>query len=55
MLVRIFCHAHGNKLILLLGGYDKAKDPSRKRQQAEIETARRRLTDWRRRQRSSSP
>jgi phage-related protein len=51
MLVRIFCHAHGNKLILLLGGYDKAKDPSRKHQQTEIETARRRLSDWRRRHR----
>ena len=51
MVVRIFCHAHGNKLILLLGSYDKAKDPSRKRQQSEIETARKRLVEWRRRKR----
>lgn len=53
MLVRIICHAHGNKVILLLGGYDKAKDPTRKRQRSEIATARKRLTDWRRRQRSA--
>lgn len=50
ILLRIFCHAHGNKLILLLGGYDKADDPSKKRQQAEIATAKARLTVWKQRQ-----
>ena len=32
--------AHGDKLVLLLGGYDKGADDSEKRQQTEIETAR---------------
>jgi hypothetical protein len=43
ILLRVFFHPHGDKLILLLGGYDKGKDPSSKRQQTEIETARKRL------------
>jgi hypothetical protein len=51
MVVRIFCHAHGNKLVLLLAGYDKAKDPSPRRQQNEIALARDRLEDWKRRTR----
>lgn len=51
ILLRVFCHAHGNRLILLLGGYDKGADPSPKRQQREITEARRRLSDYRRRQR----
>jgi hypothetical protein len=42
-LFRVFCHAHGERLILLLGGYDKGKDPTDRRQQAEIEEARHRL------------
>ena len=46
-LLRVFCHAHGNKLILLLAGYDKAADPSKKRQQAEIAVAKKRLAAWR--------
>ncbi len=54
MLLRVFCHAHGNKLILLLGGYDKGEDASSKRQDREITTARRRLKDWLSRQRRRS-
>jgi putative component of toxin-antitoxin plasmid stabilization module len=46
LLLRVLCHAYGDKLILLLGGYDKAEDPSAKRQQSEIEEARRRLRAW---------
>lgn len=46
MLLRVFCHAHGNKLILLVGGYDKGEDASAKRQNKEIAVARRRLKDW---------
>jgi putative component of toxin-antitoxin plasmid stabilization module len=46
LLLRVFCHAYGHKVILLLGGYDKAEDPSAKRQQSEIEEARRRLRAW---------
>ena len=51
ILLRVFCHAHGDRLILLLGGYDKGADPSAKRQQREITEARRRLSDYRRRHR----
>jgi hypothetical protein len=51
ILLRIFCHAHGNRLILLLGGYDKGADTTAKRQQREITEARRRLADYRRRTR----
>ena len=49
ILLRVFCHAHGDRLILLLGGYDKGADPNPRRQQREIGEARRRLTDYRRR------
>lgn len=54
MLLRIFCHAHGDKLILLLGGYDKGEDTSAKRQNKEIAVARTRLKDWQKRQRRRS-
>jgi hypothetical protein len=43
ILLRVFCHAHGQKLILLLAGYDKGSEPSGRRQQREIEIARARL------------
>ena len=42
VLLRVFCHAYGRKVVLLLNGYDKADDPSDKRQQREITLARRR-------------
>src|SRR4051812_19077206 len=29
---RVFCHAHGDRIILLLGAYDKGQDVSAKRQ-----------------------
>ena len=29
ILLRVFCHAHGNKVVLLLGGYDKGDTPPR--------------------------
>lgn len=51
ILLRVFCHAYGNKVVLLLGGYDKGADPSPRRQNEEIAVARRRLAEWRRRQR----
>ena len=41
-----FCHAHGKRVILLLGGYDKGRDPSPRRQKREIASARARLADW---------
>jgi putative component of toxin-antitoxin plasmid stabilization module len=54
VLLRLFFHTHGRKLILLLGGYDKAKDPSESRQRREIAIARRRLADYRDGQRAAS-
>jgi phage-related protein len=46
VLLRIFCHAYGEKIILLLGAYDKGADPTPRRQQREIDTARRRLRSF---------
>lgn len=48
---RIFCHPHGDKLLLLLGAYDKGQDVAKKRQQEEIKVARARLKNWEQRQR----
>jgi len=45
-LLRVFCHATGDRVILLFGGYDKGKDPGRRRQEREIKVARRRLTEY---------
>ena len=53
LLLRAFCHAYGDKVILLLAAYDKGEDPSAKRQNEEIELARRRLSDWQQRRRRS--
>lgn len=53
MVLRVFCHAYGNKEILLLHGYDKGEHPSRRRQDREIAEARRRLTAWRTEQRTA--
>lgn len=33
VLLRVFVHFYGDKVILLLGGYDKGKDPKERRQQ----------------------
>ena len=49
ILFRVFCHAHGDRLILLLAAYDKGEDPSPRRQNTEIALARARLRDWQRR------
>ena len=55
VLLRLFCHAYGDKIVLLLGGYDKGQDPSGRRQTREIRDARRRLRTFRlRRQRRSA-
>jgi hypothetical protein len=51
ILLRVFFHAHGDKLILLLGGYDKGEDPSSRRQQREIGVARKALIAWKESQR----
>jgi hypothetical protein len=51
VLVRVFCAFSGNKLVILLGGYDKLRDPSVKRQQRESAAARAALSAWKRAQR----
>lgn len=52
VLLRVFFHAYGDKLVVLLGGYDKGRRPSKKKQEeAEIVRARKRLREfksWRR-------
>jgi hypothetical protein len=52
ILLRVFCHAHGDRIVLLLGGYDKGADPGRRKQQREIARARARLDDFLRRRSS---
>jgi hypothetical protein len=47
IVLRLFCHAYGEKVILLLGGYDKGVDASPRRQAREIEQARKRLRSFR--------
>lgn len=51
VLLRVFFHAYGQKIVLLLGGYDKGADTSERRQQREITTARKRLEDFKDQQR----
>ena len=46
VLLRAFFTAYGNRVILLLGGYDKGSDPSKRKQEREIATARNRLLDF---------
>ena len=40
ILLRVFCHATGARVVLILGGYDKGRDPSPRKQQREIAQAR---------------
>lgn len=54
ILLRVFCHAYGDRVVLLLGGYDKGEDTSTKRQAKEIEEARARLRRWKARQKRVS-
>lgn len=54
ILLRVFCHAYGDRVVLLLGGYDKGEDTSKKRQAKEIEEARARLRRWKARQKQAS-
>jgi len=54
VLVRVFVHFYGAKICLLLGGYDKLDDVSKKRQDREIATARRRLAEWSQREREKA-
>lgn len=46
ILLRVFVSFYGSRVVLLLDGYDKAADPSPKRQQQEIAAARKLLAAW---------
>ena len=43
ILLRLFVHFHGNKVVLLVHGYDKGSDDSPRQQGKEIQEARKRL------------
>jgi hypothetical protein len=51
VLLRLFVHFYGDKVILLLGGYDKGKDPKESRQRREVAEARRLLKQFKARRR----
>jgi hypothetical protein len=51
VLLRVFVHFYGERVVLLLGGYDKGNDPKERRQQREIADARRLLGQFKARQR----
>lgn len=55
VMLRVFVHFYGNKVVLLLGGYDKGEDPKARRQQRKIAEARRLLAQFKERQRRSKP
>jgi phage-related protein len=55
ILLRVFCHAHGARIVLLLAGYDKGERPSPSHQQAQIDLARARLKDWKARRVRKQP
>ncbi len=46
ILLRLFVHFHGERVVLLLDGYDKRQDASARRQQREIAAARKILKAW---------
>ena len=49
ILLRVFVAFEGERLIDLIGAYDKGKNDKQGFQQAQIEIARKRLRDWKRR------
>ena len=49
ILLRVFVAFEGQRLIVLLGAYDKGKNDKQGFQQAQIQIARKRLRDWKRR------
>lgn len=51
VLLRVFVHFYGTKVVLLLGGYDKGDDPKARRQRREIAQARMLLAQFKERQR----
>jgi hypothetical protein len=51
VLIRVFVHFYGDRIVLLLGGYDKGRYPQKKRQQREIARARKLLRQFKHRRR----
>jgi len=51
VLLRVFVHFYGDRIVLLLGGYDKGRYPQKKRQQREIARARKSLRQFKHRRR----
>jgi hypothetical protein len=49
LLLRVFFTVHGDKVVLLLGGYDKGRHTAKSYQQEQIKLARARLKEWRQR------
>lgn len=47
VMLRVFVHFYGDKVVLLIDGYDKGEDPKQRRQQREITEARRLLAQFR--------
>lgn len=54
VVLRVFFHQDGDTLLIVLSGYDKGRFPSSRRQQQEIEQARKYLRQWRARKKSRS-
>lgn len=50
VLLRVFVHFYGDKVVLLIDGYDKGEDPKQRRQQQKIAEARRLLAQFRKHQ-----
>lgn len=48
VLLRVFCTFYGQRVVLSYSGYDKRKDPSRKRQDREVARARKIHRRWKR-------
>ena len=46
VLLRLFVHFHGERVILLVHGYDKCDNPSARQQQLEIKRAGKALIEW---------
>ena len=46
ILLRLFVHFHGDRIVLLLHGYNKGKDNSSTRQNKEIQRAHKMLRAW---------
>ncbi len=46
ILLRVFCQAYGNRIVLLLAGYDKAANSRPRHQQQQIALAQKRLRRW---------